>query len=262
VIDFHNAVLYPKDLEYFQDSNWLNDNCMNFVFHWYQHSLHSSAANSTASAFQSSQLAINPLLFLDPSVISHIRCQVLDADDIRDLHRGLKLSSRSHLFIPCNDQSSFTSSSTHWSLLLIDLIDRQVYSLDSMSPSNSHTMGVIAKIICQDLLSWSSLPSLQPLMLFPFLHRDTVPSTISVQCPQQTNSYDCGIYVLLYALHIAQLLSPLQQQPQALTPHLIQQSVSSIAPQDCYAYRRQILTVILPAAMEQVQKARRVSGVA
>jgi Ulp1 family protease len=92
-------------------------------------------------------------------------------------------------------------------------------------------------------------------------NREAMPAVItSIHCPQQTNSYDCGVYVLLYALRIAQLLLsflPHQQQAQSLSPLLIQQSVSSITPQDCSEYRTQILTAILPEALEQVKKLQR-----
>lgn len=168
ILECHNAVLYPLDLEYFQDGNWLNDNCLYFLYSYYEHSLYNNSSHLdpkasdetslSASSLTSSRLSlsppVNPLLFLDPSIVSYIRCQRLDTDDVSDLQKGLKLSSRSHIFLPCNDRSSFTSSSTHWSLLVIDLITLQVFTLDSSAPSNFQTMKVIATIICCDLLKW------------------------------------------------------------------------------------------------------------
>jgi Ulp1 family protease len=160
LIDYHNAVLYPRDLSFFQDSNWLNDNCINFVFRWYQHNLRRSEGNSLpllhlpCSVDSLSSCSVSPILFMDPSVVSHLRSQRLDEDDLQDLRRGLQLSRYKYLFIPCNDQSSFASASTHWSLLVVDLTSQQVYSFDSSEPHNSQTMSYLTQILCGSLLAW------------------------------------------------------------------------------------------------------------
>lgn len=69
-----------------------------------------------------------------------------------------------------------------------------------------------------------------------------MPPITLIQCPQQTNSYDCGVYVLLYTQHIAKLLIP---RPQPLTSDLITQSVAGVLPDDCQRYRREVRSMIL-----------------
>jgi Ulp1 family protease len=156
LIDFHNAVLYPRDVSLYQGTNWLNDNCINFVFRWYQHNLQRSTEHIGRPhlPLPSSSSFTSPILFMDPSVISYIRSQTLDEDDLQDLRRGLKLFQYDYLLIPCNDQSSFNTPSTHWSLLLVALLSKQVYSFDSSEPHNDQTMRSLTQILCGSLLSW------------------------------------------------------------------------------------------------------------
>ena len=120
-LNYHNAVLYKRDVSNFQDGNWLNDSCINFCFRW----------------FEFSELAgKSHVLFLDPSVMSYIKLQHLDEDDIQDLRRGLRLHERTFILVPCNDNTSFSVSSSHWSLILICIKTKEAFHFDSSSHKN------------------------------------------------------------------------------------------------------------------------------
>ena len=149
ILEYYNSFLYPRDLFYLEDKEWLNDNCIHFIFKWFQFSKFSNNQHNNNSNNNNNQF-----LFLDPSVVSQIRLQFLDDDDIKDLHKGIQFNSKSYLFIPCNNQNSFLSHSIHWSLLVIDMISHQIYSLDSSFPFNSSNVSVLVEILCLKVLAW------------------------------------------------------------------------------------------------------------
>ena len=78
--------------------------------------------------------------------------------------------------------------------------------------------------------------------------RETLPTIIHVNCPQQSNSYDCGIYTVLYADKIASFLfsdpTATSSTTISLTSDLITQAVENITPTDCYQFRYNMLSVI------------------
>jgi Ulp1 family protease len=122
ILDYHGATINRKELSYFESSQWLNDSCINFVFRWFEYSVF---------------LERKEILFMDPAVVSYIKLQELDSDDIDQLWKGLKLASRKFLFLPCNDnQSLFSSTSTHWSLLIVNTSSQRAFHLDSSAETN------------------------------------------------------------------------------------------------------------------------------
>lgn len=78
-----------------------------------------------------------------------------------------------------------------------------------------------------------------------------MPVLTPIACPQQTNSYDCGVYVLLFTRNIANLLHP---NPRLLTTETITLSVANIQPTDCYEYRREILELTQRMINERKRK--------
>lgn len=92
LLDFHDAVIYPRDLRNFEPGNWLNDACIGFCLRYMEHGI----------------FPHNPeLLFFDPSVVSLIKVQCLDEEDLEGISRGLRISDRKILFVPINDNNSF-----------------------------------------------------------------------------------------------------------------------------------------------------------
>ncbi len=94
-------------------------------------------------------------------------------------------SRTTHIFLPINDARnvSVAEGGSHWSLLLVSVIDGVAFHYDSMSPSN-HTEGQIAtNKLCR-------------LLGRPLRFMDLPDS------PQQSNSSDCGVYVCLQMRHL------------------------------------------------------------
>ena len=77
------------------------------------------------------------------------------------------------------------ASSSHWSLLYLDLLNNVALHLDSHGDNNCKA----AEMMTADILR--------------LLKRECTPPVITVRCPQQGNGYDCGIFTILHAEFIA-----------------------------------------------------------
>jgi len=94
-------------------------------------------------------------------------------------------SKTTHIFLPINDARnvSVAEGGSHWSLLLVSVIDGVAFHYDSLSPSNYNEAQVATHKISQ-LLG-------RPLR---FMNLD--------DSPQQENSSDCGVYVCIQMRHL------------------------------------------------------------
>jgi len=94
-------------------------------------------------------------------------------------------SKTTHIFLPINDARnvSVAEGGSHWSLLLVSVIDGVAFHYDSLSPSNYHEARLAMHKIGQ-LLG-------RPLH---FVNLD--------DSPQQENSSDCGVYVCIEMRHL------------------------------------------------------------
>ena len=90
-----------------------------------------------------------------------------------------------HIFLPINDCRSVdvAEGGSHWSLLLVSVIDGVAFHYDSLTPANIQEAKLVAHRISQ-LLG-------KPLK---FINLD--------DSPQQENSSDCGVYVCLLMQHL------------------------------------------------------------
>ena len=94
-------------------------------------------------------------------------------------------SKTTHIFLPINDARnvSVAEGGSHWSLLLVSVIDSVAFHYDSMNPSNyREAQGATYK--------------LQLLLGKPFKFVNLEDS------PQQENSSDCGVYVCIQMRHL------------------------------------------------------------
>lgn len=90
-----------------------------------------------------------------------------------------------HVFLPVNDCRDVTAAEggSHWSLLLVSVVDGVAFHYDSLGSANLHDAKLVSHKISQ-LLG-------KPLR---FINLD--------DCPQQENSVDCGVYVCLLMQHL------------------------------------------------------------
>ena len=100
-----------------------------------------------------------------------IKAIILDPLDVKE---------RNFLIFAINDNSRDQIGGSHWSLLVYSKPDNAFYHFDSSGSSNYWVCSKLAKIIKSCLK----------------LSREKIEQ---VECLQQNNSYDCGIYVLCHA---------------------------------------------------------------
>ena len=92
LLDFHDAVLYDRDMQNFEANQWLNDACIGFILRHYEHTVFPHSPH---------------LLFMDPSVVSLVKNQCMDEEDLVGIAKGLNIFARKLLFVPANDNCSF-----------------------------------------------------------------------------------------------------------------------------------------------------------
>jgi sentrin-specific protease 8 len=91
----------------------------------------------------------------------------------------------SHIFLPINDNhsASIAEGGTHWSLLLVSIVDGVAFHYDSMPPGNQNE----AHHVTQKLSKLINKP-----LRFINLH----------DSPLQDNMSDCGVFVCLNMRHL------------------------------------------------------------
>ncbi|KAF2717184.1 cysteine proteinase [Polychaeton citri CBS 116435] len=147
---------------------------------------------------------------------------LMKTKDVLDLKTALPdFKKTSHIFLPVNDAKSVevAEAGSHWSLLLVSVIDGVAFHYDSMSGANFHEAKSLTHRFSQLLQ--------KPLR---FINLD--------DCPQQDNGMDCGVYVCLLMQHL--LMSRLLK---ALSGEKISMSMRG-KEVDAYGGRKEMLRII------------------
>lgn len=157
---------------------------------------------------------------------------LLQTHDPRTLRDALPdFTKATHVFLPVNDCRNVTEAEggTHWSLLLVSIVDRVAFHYDSLPPGNRYEAETITMKLCALL----NCP-------IRFVHLD--------DSPQQENSSDCGVFVCLNMRYL--LLDRL------LRANSRQKVIMSLAGKrvDASAGRREILKIIEGFRKEGVRK--------
>lgn len=94
-------------------------------------------------------------------------------------------SRTTHIFLPINDcrNPSIAEGGSHWSLLLVSVVDRVAFHYDSLNPANRTEAETCAR-------------KLSTLLGRPLQFIDLADS------PQQQNSSDCGVFVCIQMRHL------------------------------------------------------------
>lgn len=94
-------------------------------------------------------------------------------------------SRTTHIFLPINDarDASVAEGGSHWSLLLVSVIDGVAFHYDSLTPSNYQ---------CAQTATNKMMRLLNRQLRFMNLD----------DSPQQENSSDCGVYVCIQMRHL------------------------------------------------------------
>lgn len=88
----------------------------------------------------------------------------------------------SHIFLPVNDNRNVevAAGGSHWSLLLVSVVDRAAFHYDSLCDANEYEARLVAKKLAPLLASTDPL------------HFENMSDS-----PQQGNGSDCGVFVCM-----------------------------------------------------------------
>ena len=122
------------------------------------------------------------IVLLRPSM-AFMLMQTRDPTSLRDALPDFRKTT--HIFLPINDARnvSVAEGGSHWSLLLVSVIDGVSFHYDSMNPSNYRE-------------AQNASHKLSQLLERPLRFVNLEDS------PQQDNSSDCGVYVCIQMRHL------------------------------------------------------------
>ncbi|XP_072025826.1 sentrin-specific protease 8-like [Amphiura filiformis] len=166
VLSYHNTLLRKDDVLLLNSGQWLNDQIIGFVFEYFEFDLFKTFSDIVT--------------FVSPEVVQFIKFS--EGAELSIFLEPLNLESKNFVFLVINDKSdSSTAGGSHWSLLVFQRHLNQFSHFDSMGGSNAWMAKDISKKIK------------------PFLKVDVDCTFIKEDAPQQTNCYDCGVFVVCTA---------------------------------------------------------------
>ncbi|KAL6258062.1 hypothetical protein P5V15_009979 [Pogonomyrmex californicus] len=165
VLSYHDYLLRTSDTILLKRNDWLNDIIIGFYFEYLNQQYKKNGKSR--------------LLFIGPEVAQLLKMQNFSQYDI--FLDPIEARSYDFIFFPLNDCDSNEAGGSHWSLLVYSSMEMMCYHFDSSSNINSFS----AKKLARKLIKY-------------FLNKQEK-RYIEMDCPQQNNSYDCGLYVLCLA---------------------------------------------------------------
>mmetsp|Transcript_71271 Transcript_71271/g.219971 ORF Transcript_71271/g.219971 Transcript_71271/m.219971 type:complete len:230 (+) Transcript_71271:62-751(+) len=220
VVSWRNVRLTRDDVALFHDGQWLNDECVTFFLE------HLRQTRGTEEAKVLLVGAETAFWFLMED----------DLEDLAEAAESLELASRDLIVCPVNDNADPTRASggSHWSLLVGRRTSESSFAFeyyDSMSTANlSAAQRLAAKIAALRLGPAGGAKALRG-----------PPDVRVMETAKQANSYDCGVYVLLFAQAVVEAF--LAGGPPA--------DVEAFRPADASAKRREMLAAIEAASRER-----------
>ena len=164
VLSYHNSLLRKSDVDLLSGPHWLNDQLIGFWLEYLENK---------------PELVNDSICLLSPEVVQLIKLGT--QDDSSMLLESLNINSKKLIVLPVNDSTSVDQpGGTHWSLLVYDCLKKQFYHLDSMGGGNYHHAKKIARNM--NLVSTTEI--------------------IELECTQQRNSWDCGVFVCCHVEHL------------------------------------------------------------
>ncbi|KAF4521615.1 hypothetical protein B566_EDAN006657 [Ephemera danica] len=168
VLSFQDTILRESDLQLLQGPHWLNDSLIGFYFEYLQY-----------LAFKDN----SDFLFISPEVTQLLKnCS---KQELPIFLEPLDAKQKKYIFLPLNDcEIVDRPGGSHWSLLFYSRPEQKMFHLDSAGSNFRQAR----KLVCN----------------IAFAFAEDGCDYDDYECLQQSNSYDCGIFVLCHAEKIAQ----------------------------------------------------------
>lgn len=165
VLSYHDYLLRESDVVLLERNDWLNDILIGFYFEYLNQQYMKDSKNR--------------VLFIGPEVAQLLKMQ--DFSQYNIFLDPIDATNYDFIFFPLNDCDRNEAGGSHWSLLIYSRIEKICYHFDSSSGIN----GFSAKTLARKVIKY-------------FLDKQER-KYIEMDCPQQNNGYDCGLYVLCFA---------------------------------------------------------------
>ncbi|XP_059144786.1 sentrin-specific protease 8-like [Physella acuta] len=170
VLSFGDSLLRKSDLDLLMEPNWINDKIITFCFEYYEKEQFNHSADRIA--------------LISPSIAQLMRFATVE--DLAVLLEPLHLPSKQYVFVAINDNADPSQvGGTHWSLMVYVKSKQEFQHFDALKGSNQ---AIARKFV----------DKLQPFVQAP---RGKL-KFIEMDCPQQTNSFDCGMYLIAMTEHL------------------------------------------------------------
>lgn len=161
-LNFKDILLHESDLNLLKGPYWLNDNIISFYFEYLEKTVYVDEEN---------------LLFISPDVV-----QCLKAAKVSELPMFLDplfAKRKKFIFLALNNcEVMDAAGGSHWSLLVYSQPEATFYHFDSLSGTNYRQAAKLSG------------------KLFSYVTLDGSGDLIEYESLQQSNSYDCGIFLL------------------------------------------------------------------
>lgn len=174
VLNFHDSLLYKADVCLLDDQRWLNDKLLGFCFEYFEREKFNHSADK--------------LCLINPDVAQCIK--ILPSEQLGEFLDPLNLPTKQYVFLPVNDNEQCEQTGgSHWSLLVYIRNRQEFRHYDSSRDSNKEIARKLAY-------------KLQPFVNAPMGRM----KFLEMEGPQQSNSYDCGVFVIATAEHLCKEL--------------------------------------------------------
>ena len=165
ILDYHDSIIHESDMALIENKNWLNDIIVSFYYEFLEKEKFKKEVDSNEMGFVNA---------------SSVQCIKL-CDDIQEVNmcflEPLELSKKRFVFFPLNNnQHSLKSGGSHWSLLVHSRDQKTFFHFDSGHGMNDHE----ATFLYKRIKNYFNANNIVLVNVYA----------------QQSNSYDCGVYVL------------------------------------------------------------------
>ncbi|CAK9826586.1 Sentrin-specific protease 8 [Anthophora retusa] len=168
VLSYYDCLLRASDLTLLQGTHWLNDIIIGFYFEYLDKKFNKNERSE--------------LYFISPELTQLLK--MTDSSQYSQFLDPVKISECKCILFPLNNcDKKDAAGGSHWSLLVYSKQDRRCYHFDSSNGGNDGIASEFAKKIMSYILN----------------ENEPNNKLIKLDCPQQDNCYDCGVYVLCFA---------------------------------------------------------------
>ncbi|ODQ78535.1 hypothetical protein BABINDRAFT_20337, partial [Babjeviella inositovora NRRL Y-12698] len=177
ILQFEGVSIYKDDVSNLRDDEWLNDNDISFVYELLEAYQLTKLSRKMARRAYGKPANPHTILLLRPSMVFLLAQS--RGDEVALLKGVLPpLEKADFIFLPVNDNSDpeLVEGGSHWSLIVISILDDKAFVIDTLDAANHRE----ARHIVKQVGYYLGNPSID---------------IEELKVPQQINGSDCGILV-------------------------------------------------------------------